>query len=98
RRPGCRASPGPGGRHGFMAGAGPPLPDSGGYQVYSPAQARQIPDHAAVFRSHIDGALFELTPERAVTARSGVSSNRAPSMWERKTAAWSGIWRAWAGE
>src|SRR5439155_14090409 len=42
------------------------LTDSGGYQVYSLAAQRKITDRAAVFRSHIDGALFELTPERAV--------------------------------
>src|SRR4051794_1750061 len=55
-----------GGLHRFMAWDGPILTDSGGFQVYSLAQSRKITDHAATFRSHIDGALLELTPERAV--------------------------------
>src|SRR5919202_2927831 len=55
-----------GGLHRFMGWGGPILTDSGGFQVYSLAPTRRVTDHAAVFRSHIDGAVFELTPERAV--------------------------------
>src|SRR5205085_1323798 len=55
-----------GGLHRFMGWNRPILTDSGGFQVYSLAASRKIDDRAAVFRSHIDGALFELTPERAV--------------------------------
>src|SRR5438874_1295053 len=55
-----------GGLHRFMAWPHPILTDSGGFQVYSLALMRKITDHAAVFRSHIDGALLELTPEKAV--------------------------------
>src|SRR4051794_6695476 len=54
-----------GGLHRFMGWDGPILADSGGFQVYSLALTRRITDHAAVFRSHIDGTLLELTPERA---------------------------------
>src|SRR3954452_12248854 len=55
-----------GGLHRFMAWDGPLLTDSGGFQVYSLATQRKITDHGARFRSHIDGALLELTPEKAV--------------------------------
>src|SRR5207302_1694676 len=55
----------------------PLLTDSGGYQVYSLAQTRKITDHAAVFRSHIDGALLELTPEKAVAIQENLGSDIA---------------------
>jgi queuine tRNA-ribosyltransferase len=66
-----------GGLHRFMAWPHPILTDSGGYQVYSLAASRQIDDHAAVFRSHIDGELFELTPERAVRIQENLGSDIA---------------------
>jgi queuine tRNA-ribosyltransferase len=66
-----------GGLHRFMGWDGPILTDSGGYQVYSLAPTRQITDHAAVFRSHIDGSLFELTPERAVAIQENLGSDIA---------------------
>src|SRR5204863_3436737 len=65
-RPGDELIAEMGGLHRFMGWFGPILTDSGGYQVYSLAQTRKISDHAAVFRSHIDRALLELTPEKAV--------------------------------
>jgi queuine tRNA-ribosyltransferase len=65
-RPGEEIIAGLGGLHRFMGWSGPILTDSGGFQVYSLAQCRRIDDYGAVFRSHIDGALLELTPERAV--------------------------------
>src|SRR6516164_3842311 len=65
-RPGADLIAELGGLHRFSDWDGPILTDSGGYQVYSLAQSRQIDDRAAVFRSHIDGALLELSPERAV--------------------------------
>src|SRR5262249_59623611 len=45
---------------------GPILTDSGGFQVFSLARLTRIDDDRVVFRSHIDGNLLELTPERAV--------------------------------
>jgi queuine tRNA-ribosyltransferase len=66
-----------GGLHGFMRWDGPILTDSGGFQVYSLAAARRITDHAAVFRSHIDGALLELTPERAVAIQENLGADVA---------------------
>jgi queuine tRNA-ribosyltransferase len=66
-----------GGLHRFMAWDGPILTDSGGFQVYSLAPTRKIDDRAAVFRSHIDGALVDLTPERAVAIQENLGSDIA---------------------
>lgn len=66
-----------GGLHRFMAWNGPILTDSGGYQIYSLAQTRKITDEAAVFRSHIDGTLLELTPEKAVAIQENLGSDIA---------------------
>ncbi len=66
-----------GGLHRFMGWDGPILTDSGGFQVYSLAQCRKIDDRAAVFRSHIDGALLELSPERAVAIQENLGSDIA---------------------
>jgi queuine tRNA-ribosyltransferase len=66
-----------GGLHRFMHWHGPILTDSGGFQIYSLAQSRKITDEGAVFRSHIDGALLELTPERAVAIQERLGSDIA---------------------
>jgi queuine tRNA-ribosyltransferase len=66
-----------GGLHKFMNWQGPILTDSGGYQVYSLAQSRKIDDQAAEFRSHIDGALLTLSPEKAVAIQENLGSDLA---------------------
>ncbi len=66
-----------GGLHRFMGWDGPILTDSGGFQVFSLAEQRKITDHGAKFRSHIDGALLELTPERAVEIQQNLGSDIA---------------------
>jgi queuine tRNA-ribosyltransferase len=66
-----------GGLHRFMRWDGPILTDSGGYQVFSLATNRKIDDRAAVFRSHIDGRLLELTPEKAVAIQENLGSDIA---------------------
>lgn len=55
-----------GGLHKFMDWDGPILTDSGGFQVFSLAKLTRLSDEQVVFRSHIDGTLLELSPERAV--------------------------------
>jgi queuine tRNA-ribosyltransferase len=54
-----------GGLHAFMRWPHPILTDSGGFQVMSLAPLRKITEAGVTFRSHIDGAMVELTPERA---------------------------------
>ena len=55
-----------GGLHRFMNWPGPILTDSGGYQVMSLADLREIGEDGVTFKSHIDGSRHHLTPERAV--------------------------------
>jgi queuine tRNA-ribosyltransferase len=55
-----------GGLHAFMHWPLPILTDSGGYQVMSLASLRKVAEGGVVFRSHLDGATVELTPERAI--------------------------------
>ncbi len=76
-RPGADLVAELGGLHRFSGWDGPILTDSGGYQVYSLAQSRKIDDRAAVFRSHIDGAPFELSPESAVALQEKLGSDMA---------------------
>src|SRR5262245_5470910 len=66
-----------GGLHRLMAWDGPILTVSGWFQVYSLAQSRKITDDGATFRSHIDGALLELTPEKAVAIQENLGSDIA---------------------
>jgi queuine tRNA-ribosyltransferase len=65
-RPGADRVERLGGLHRFMDWPGPILTDSGGFQVMSLGDLRQLDETGVVFRSHIDGARVELTPERSV--------------------------------
>jgi queuine tRNA-ribosyltransferase len=66
-----------GGLHQFMGWYGPILTDSGGFQVYSLALNCRINDQMAIFRSHIDGADLELSPEKAVSIQENLGSDIA---------------------
>jgi queuine tRNA-ribosyltransferase len=55
-----------GGLHKFINWAGPILTDSGGYQVWSLADLRKLDEDGVEFRSHLDGSIHHLSPERAV--------------------------------
>jgi len=55
-----------GGLHRFTTWDRPMLTDSGGFQVFSLEGLRRISEHGVEFRSHVDGTLRTLTPERAV--------------------------------
>ena len=65
-RPGVERVAALGGLHAFMRWPFPILTDSGGYQVMSLASLRKVAEAGVTFRSHIDGAMVELSPERAV--------------------------------
>jgi queuine tRNA-ribosyltransferase len=65
-RPGAERIARLGGLHAFMRWPGPILTDSGGYQVMSLAELREIDENGVDFRSHVDGSRHRLTPERAV--------------------------------
>ena len=66
-----------GGLHVFMGWSGAILTDSGGFQIFSLAQNAQITEEAAIFHSHIDGQLVELSPERAVQIQENLGSDVA---------------------
>jgi len=55
-----------GGLHRFMNWDQPILTDSGGFQVMSLAGLRKLTEQGVTFKSHIDGARHELTPERSM--------------------------------
>ena len=55
-----------GGLHRFMNWERPILTDSGGFQVVSLADLRQMSEEGVTFKSHIDGSRHELTPERSM--------------------------------
>ena len=55
-----------GGLHQFMNWDAPMLTDSGGFQVFSLADSRVIDDEGVTFKSHIDGSIHRLTPQRAI--------------------------------
>lgn len=74
-RPGEKTVAEHGGLHRFMDWDGPILTDSGGFQVFSLASMRKLTDDRVVFRSHIDGALLELTPERAVEIQESLGAD-----------------------
>ncbi len=65
-RPGSERIAALGGLHTFMNWAGPILTDSGGFQVMSLSQLRRIDETKVTFRSHLDGAMYDLSPERAI--------------------------------
>jgi queuine tRNA-ribosyltransferase len=65
-RPGAERVERLGGLHKFMNWERPILTDSGGFQVMSLNELRKIDENGVVFKSHIDGKRFELTPERSM--------------------------------
>lgn len=69
-----------GGLHQFMGWDGPILTDSGGFQIFSLAQITKITEQHAVFRSHIDGRLLELSPERAIAIQEALGSDVAMAL------------------
>jgi queuine tRNA-ribosyltransferase len=65
-RPGAERVAALGGLHKFMNWPLPILTDSGGFQVMSLSELRKVDERAVTFRSHLDGTMVELTPERAL--------------------------------
>ncbi len=76
-RPGAELIAKLGGLHKFINWPHPILTDSGGFQVMSLAELRKIGDDGVTFRSHVDGAIVALTPERAVEIQDLLGSDIA---------------------
>jgi queuine tRNA-ribosyltransferase len=66
-----------GGLHHFMGWNGPILTDSGGFQLFSLAHLIEVTEQEAVFRSHIDGRLVAISPERAIAIQEALGSDVA---------------------
>ena len=86
-RPGEETVAALGGLHRFMGWDGPILTDSGGFQLYSLAHLIKVTEEEAVFRSHIDGRLVAISPERAVAIQEAVGQRRGDGFGPRRGAA-----------
>ena len=76
-RPGAERIAGLGGLHRFMNWPLPILTDSGGFQVMSLSELRKIEERCVTFRSHLDGAMVELSPERVIEIQGLLGSDIA---------------------
>ncbi len=76
-RPGAERIAVLGGLHKFMNWPHAILTDSGGFQVMSLSGLRKVEEQAVTFRSHLDGAMLELTPERAIEVQALLGSDIA---------------------
>ena len=64
-----------GGLHKFMNWERPILTDSGGFQVMSLAELRKLDEEGVTFKSHIDGSLHVLSPERSMEIQKMLGSD-----------------------
>lgn len=64
-----------GGLHRFTGWQGPILTDSGGFQVYSLSRLRRITEEGVEFRSHVDGSLHFITPEKAIEIQNALGAD-----------------------
>src|SRR6476620_1996869 len=79
-RPGAERIAALGGLQNFTGWNGPMLTDSGGFQVMSLAELRKVSESSVTFRSHIDGAKVELSPERSIEVQRLLGSDIAMQM------------------
>ena len=79
-RPGAERIAALGGLQKFTGWGGPMLTDSGGFQVMSLSDLRKVSEQAVTFRSHIDGAKVELSPERSIEVQRLLGSDIAMQM------------------
>jgi queuine tRNA-ribosyltransferase len=74
-RPGVEQVRQLGGLHRFMAWPRAILTDSGGFQVFSLNELRQVSEEGVKFRSHLDGSSHFFTPESAMEAQIGLGAD-----------------------
>jgi queuine tRNA-ribosyltransferase len=74
-RPGAERLAALGGLHTFMNWPLPILTDSGGFQVMSLSSLRKLDERGVTFRSHLDGAMVALSPERAIEIQALLGSD-----------------------
>ncbi len=64
-----------GGLHKFMSWSKPILTDSGGYQVFSLSELRQVSEEGVIFKSHLDGSKHIFTPESVIETQRYIGSD-----------------------
>ena len=75
-RPGVERIKSMGGLHEFMNCPLPILTDSGGFQVMSLSKLNKIDrEKGAIFKSHVDGKQFILSPEESIRVQIGLNSD-----------------------
>ena len=74
-RPGTEVIKALGGMHTMAHWKRSILTDSGGFQVLSLSNLRKIDEQGVLFRSHIDGSKFSLTPEEAIQIQEIIGSD-----------------------
>ena len=74
-RPGEKTIAKLGGLHKFMNWHGPILTDSGGFQVFSLSQLRNMSEEGVEFRSHLDGAKHFISPEKSMEIQMDLGSD-----------------------
>lgn len=74
-RPGQDIVKDAGGLHGFMSWDRPVLTDSGGFQVFSLSDLRDIKEEGVTFKSHIDGSKHLFTPEIATKIQNDLGAD-----------------------
>jgi len=74
-RPGHELIEKAGGLHEFMHWDGPILTDSGGFQVFSLDDLRDISEEGVEFRSFIDGSKHFFTPEKSIEVQNALGAD-----------------------
>jgi queuine tRNA-ribosyltransferase len=64
-----------GGIHGFMNWPRSVLTDSGGFQIFSLPDTRDMREDGAEFKSYVDGSTICLTPERSIAMQRSIGSD-----------------------
>ena len=73
-RPGVELIQEAGGLAKFCSWYGPTFTDSGGFQIFSLPNVK-ITEHGVKFKSHIDGAMLEMTPESSMQAQWAIGAD-----------------------
>ncbi len=74
-RPGVETVRNFGGLHGFMAWPRAILTDSGGFQVFSLNELRNVTEEGVTFRSHLDGSSHFFSPENSMAVQIGLGAD-----------------------
>ncbi|HEY7906697.1 MAG TPA: tRNA guanosine(34) transglycosylase Tgt [Wenzhouxiangella sp.] len=74
-RPGTEVIQAHGDLHDFMGWSGPILTDSGGFQVWSLAELRQMDEKGVTFQSPVDGSKIFMGPEESMAIQHALGSD-----------------------